>query len=268
MGQHNVFDEMGSYWQQIADKGPTQRQIDFIKANVAKEGWVLDLACGTGRHTSPLTKEGFNVVGLDVSSKLLKIAKQRQPQVQLVKTDMRHLPFKEKTFSAAISLDNSFGYLPIEEADMQSLKELHKTLQTKSLFVLDVFNREQLTRKYGKLFVNLQWLILPPLLKYPNRLSQSLLWAIYKWKEYPSFFLLQKRTVDTETGRLCDLWLIIDKAGEKMHVFRHSARLYKLWRLNEMLIEAGFVVKRVCGGYEGQDFTVKSLRLIILADAT
>jgi len=267
MTQQNVFDEMGTYWQQIADKGPTERQIQFIKNAFSKEGWVLDLACGTGRHTIPLTKEGFNVVGLDASLKLLKIAKQRQPQAQLVKADMQHLPFREKTFSAAISVDNSFGYLPTEQSDQESLKELHKTLQANGLFVLDVFNREQLTRKYGKLLVNLQWLILPPLLKYPNRLSQSLLWAIYKWKEYSSFFLLQKRTVDAEAGQLCDLWLIIDKAGGKMRVFRHSARLYKLGRLNEMLVEAGFVVERVCGGYEGQDFTGKSLRLIILADA-
>jgi ubiquinone/menaquinone biosynthesis C-methylase UbiE len=268
MGQPNVFDEMGTYWQQIADKGPTERQIQFIKVAVAKEGWILDLACGTGRHTIPLTKENFHVVGLDVSSKLLKIAKQRQPQVQLVKADVQYLPFIEKTFSAAISLDNSFGYLPTEEMDLESLKELHKTLQAKGLFVLDVFNREQLTQKYRKRLVNLQWLILPPLLKYPNRLSQSLLWAIYKWREYPSFFLLQKRTVNTEAERLCDLWLIIDKAGGKMQVFSHSARLYKLGRLNEMLVEAGFLVERVCGGYEGQDFTVKSTRLIILADAT
>jgi SAM-dependent methyltransferase len=268
MTQQNVFDEMGKYWQQIADKGPTERQTNFIKNAISKEGWILDLACGTGRHTIPLTKEGFNVVGLDVSSKLLKIAKQHQPQAQLVKADMRHLPFKEKTFSAAISLDNSFGYLPSEETDLESLKELHKTLQTNGLLVLDVFNREQLTRKYGKLLVNLQWLILPPLLKYPNRLSQSVLWAIYKWKEYPSFFLLQKRTVDTDAGRLCDLWLIIDKASGKMRMFRHRARLYRLGRLNEMLFEAGFVVERVCGGYEGQDFSVKSTRLIVFADAT
>ena len=69
-------------------------------------------------------------------------------------------------------------------------------------------------------------------------------------------------------GWLCDLWLIRDKADGKMRMFRHTARLYGLKRLKDMLFEAGFVVERVCGGYEGQDFSVKSLRLIILADAT
>jgi hypothetical protein len=150
---------------------------------------------------------------------------------------------------------------------MQSLKEVRKTLHRGGLLVLDVFNREQLTQKYGKFLVNLQWFILPPLLKHPNRFSRSLLWTIYKWRRYPSFFLLQKRTVNAEAGWLCDLWLIRDKADGKMHVFRHTTRLYRLSRLNELLFEAGFVVERVCGGYEGQDFSVKSTRLIVLADA-
>lgn len=267
MEQPNVFDEMGIYWQQIADKGPTQRQIQFIKDNVSKEGWVLDLACGTGRHSIPLTQEGYDVVGLDASKVLLKIAKEHSAQVQLVRADLRHLPFKDKTFSAALSIDNSIGYLPTEEADLQSLKELQKTLRTDALLILDVFNREQLTLKYGKFLVNAQWFILPPLLKYPNRLSRSLLWAIYKWKEYPSFFLLQKRTVDLKAGRLCDLWIIKDKADGKIRVFRHTARLYAISRLKDLLFGAGFVIERACGGYEGQDFSPKSLRLIFLADA-
>lgn len=268
MGQKNVFDEMGFYWQQIADKGPTQRQIQFIKDTVAKEGWFLDLACGTGRHSIPLKREGYEIVGLDASLTLMKIAKQQKPDLLLVKADLRFLPFKEKTFSAVLSIDNSIGYLPTEEDDLKALKELHKTLHTGSLLVLDLFNREQLTQKYGKFLVKLQWLIFPPLLKYPNRLSRSLLWAIYKWREYPSFFLLQKRTVNAEQGQLCDLWLIREKANGKMRTFKHAARLYWLKHLRDMLFEAGFVVERVCGGYEGQDFSPKSLRLIILADAT
>ena len=259
---------MGNSWQEIADKGPTERQIQFIKNSVANDGWILDLACGTGRHSGPLTKEGFNVVGLDVSSTLLRIAKQHQPEAQLVKADMQHLPFKEKTFSAALSLDNSFGYLPSEQADLQSLKELRQTLRRGGLFVLDVFNREQLKRKYPKHSLkNVKWLFLPTLLQHPNFISKYFL-DFYKWREYPSFFLLQKRTVDLDEERLFDFWVTKDRVGGKMQLFYHTTRLYQLNQLQKMLLDAGFVVERVCGGYEGQDFSIKSSRLIVLADAT
>jgi SAM-dependent methyltransferase len=71
----NVFDEMGSYWAEIADESQTQKQIRFVKTVLPPDRWVLDLACGTARHSIALTKDGYGMVGLDVSAKLLHIAK-------------------------------------------------------------------------------------------------------------------------------------------------------------------------------------------------
>ena len=117
----NVFDEMGVYWAEIADKNQTDRQIQFLKRHLKPDGYVLDVACGTGRHSIPLSKEGYWMVGLDVSANLLKVAKQRSNDVQLVRGNMRFLPFKPQAFAAAISMDTSFGYLPSEEDDLLSL---------------------------------------------------------------------------------------------------------------------------------------------------
>jgi SAM-dependent methyltransferase len=71
----SVFDEMGMYWAEIADQNQTKRQIQFIKNTLKPQGLALDLACGSGRHLIALGKEGYGVVGLDISLKLLKIAK-------------------------------------------------------------------------------------------------------------------------------------------------------------------------------------------------
>ncbi len=109
----------------------------------------MDFACGTGRHMIPLSKEGYDIVGLDISRKLLKIAKTRLSSMQLVRADMRRLPFKPGVFVAAVSMDTSFGYLPTEEDDIQSLRELHETLKQDSTVIVDVFNRERLIKKYA-----------------------------------------------------------------------------------------------------------------------
>jgi len=37
---------------------------------------VLDVACGPGHDTNYLTKKGFNCIGIDLSEKMIKIAKQ------------------------------------------------------------------------------------------------------------------------------------------------------------------------------------------------
>ncbi len=124
----NVFDEMGIYWAEIADKNQTEKQLQFLKNHLKPEGYVLDLACGTGRHSIPLSKEGYGMVGLDVSANLLKIAKQRDGQIELVRGDMRFLPFKPQAFAAAVSMDTSFGYLPSEQDDRVSLAEVRRVL--------------------------------------------------------------------------------------------------------------------------------------------
>lgn len=236
----NVFDEMGVYWSEIADKNQTDRQIQFLKRHLKPDDYVLDVACGTGRHLIPLSKDRYGMVGLDVSAKLLRIAKQRSRVVEVVLGDMRHLPFKTGAFAAAVSVDTSFGYLPSEADDRVSLAEVRRVLFQQGAFVIDVFNREELTLKYRE----------------KNHSP--------KWKEYPSFFLQQKRTVSQRGNWLCDLWTIRDKASGRLAVFEHLVRLYEQGQLQGLLEEAGFAVEGVYGGYEGENFSPNSPRLILV----
>ncbi len=179
----NVFDEMDVYWAEIADKNQTERQINFLKGQLKPNGYVLDVACGTGRHLIALSEAGYYVIGLDVSARLLKIAKQRGA-TDLVRGDMRFLPFKKETFTAAISMDTSFGYLPTEQEDTKSLVEVRRALYVDGIFVLDVFNRENLHRKHtGKA-------------------------SMPKLYEYSTFTLQQQRTISDNGERLRDLWTI------------------------------------------------------------
>ena len=239
----NVFDEMGFYWVEIADNNQTERQIQFLKSLLKPVGYLLDLACGSGRHSIALSAVGYIMVGLDSSRRLLKIAKQRSHDMDVVLGDIRFLPFKTGTFAAAASVDTSFGYLPSESDDKVSISEVRRVLSQGGLLVIDVFNREYLALKY----------------KGQNNLSKE--------KDYPSFILHQKRAVSDTGDWLCDLWTICDKADGQVRFFEHKVRLYgrdKLWGLLEA---AGFVVNRVLGSYEGENFRIDSPRLIILATA-
>ncbi len=263
----NVFDEMGVYWAEIADQNLTRDQIQFLKDALKGNGLVLDVACGTGRHSISLSKVGYYVVGLDVSLNLLKIAKNRWRNVQLVRGDMRHLPFKAGAFRATVCMDTSFGYLPSEQDDMQSLRGFREALGQGGELILDIFNRELLMLKYKtKRRREVKWVILPILLKFNNRLAKRVLFRFFKWREYPSFFLLQKRTVTAGGDKLGDLWVVYDKAQEQIRVFRHIARLYELNRLQVLFGEAGFVINHVYGDYDGQSFNSNSNRLILVAN--
>jgi SAM-dependent methyltransferase len=260
----DVFDELGMFWAEIADKNQTSRQTQFLKAQLPPAGLILDVACGTGRHIAPLAEAGFEVIGIDSSRRLLKIAKHRSSGVAVVLGDIHALPFRAQVFASAVSMDTSFGYQPTEEADQQSLAEVRQVLKRGGRLILDVFNREQLSRKYARQAASkrLKWTALPLLLRLR---STRLLFWVYRWRDYPSFRLLQKRTVGEGGGWLCDLWVVYVKATGRLLRFRHNVRLYTRGRLEGMLTKAGFGVNAVYGDYELQPFSADSTRLILFA---
>jgi SAM-dependent methyltransferase len=238
----NVFDEMGKYWAEIAGQNQTERQIELLKKALKADGLILDLACGTGRHLIELSKVGYDVVGLDVSSNLLKIAKNRWRGAQLVRGDMRFLPFKQQAFVASINMDQSFGYLSSEIDDLQSLKELNKTLRNGGILIVDLFNLEHLVKKLQ---------------------STSEL----KWREYPRFFLVQTRNIDSSNRKLHDQWTVYDWVEGDIKVFEHITRLYTCGDMQSLMEKADFNIKAVYGDYEMQNWTVNSNRLIFLVKA-
>jgi ubiquinone/menaquinone biosynthesis C-methylase UbiE len=237
----NVFDKMGLYWAEIADQNHTSQQIKFLKKQINPSEIVLDLACGTARHTIALTHAGFKVVGVDISPQLLKIARQRSAKM-LVRGDVRFLPFKSGCFKSAFSMDTSIGYLS-PEADAKIFSELKRVLKRGGIFIVDVFNRQHLFDKYQS--------DMPPVIK-----------------EYPTFTLHQKRSVNSKGNRLQDHWTITDNTNGTNSVFEHTVRLYKQSELEEMLETSGFMIETVFGNYEMEPLTRNSNQLILVASSS
>ena len=73
-------------------------------------GHVLELGCGTGRITLPLARAGVRIVGIDRSAPMLARARRRlhrgrhAARVQLVRGDIRQLPFPQSLFAAVVVL--------------------------------------------------------------------------------------------------------------------------------------------------------------------
>jgi SAM-dependent methyltransferase len=69
---------------------------------------ILDLGCGDGRHLVALTTQGFNTMGLDISSSGLCLSRtwlaDEGLQAGLVQADARHgFPFKGNSFDGLLS---------------------------------------------------------------------------------------------------------------------------------------------------------------------
>lgn len=266
----SVFGEMENYWAEIAESNFREKQISFIKNIFAPNGLILDLACGTGRYSIRICEEGYDLVGLDLSRSLLKIAKrnalEKGVQCDFVRASMLFVPFKSNIFAGIMSLDTSFGYLADEGEDVKNLGEIRRTLINRGLFMLDVFNRDRLVQQFGQ-YTSLGyifWFFLFRLfVRYPR--FCGIIAGLFKWSELQTFRLLQHRTVNPKFNELRDLWLVKDKNTNRMRMFVHVVRLFGLPELQNLLKQALLVVEQVYGNYNAEEYLRSSNRLIIIA---
>ena len=100
---------------------------------------ALDLACGTGDIARQLTLRDASVVGLDVTHRMLQLARQKTQSIAYVCGDMAALPFEDARFDAV-----STGYGLRNVADLSlALREIHRVLRPGGLVVSLDFNRPE-----------------------------------------------------------------------------------------------------------------------------
>ncbi len=90
------------------------------------EGVVLDIGCGVGR----LMKPGY--YGIDISSEMLEIARERHPDYNLEITDGRSIPYKDEFFDKVYSV-LLFQHLPLEAVGAY-IKEAYRVLKSGGVF--------------------------------------------------------------------------------------------------------------------------------------
>src|SRR5438552_8705380 len=110
-------------------------------------GFILELACGSGRVLLPLVGEGYTVTGVDTSARMLALARQRlQPtgaasRVTLVQEDLCTLHLGQKFRMALIAL-GSFAHIISRKAQQQALAAVRAHLSSGGMFIIDISNAD------------------------------------------------------------------------------------------------------------------------------
>ncbi len=124
----------------------TQGECDFIENEIVrnKQLRILDIGCGTGRHSIELTKRGYKIIGVDLSESQLNRAKEKAAeqklQIDFQKHDARNLPFKNE-FDAAIMLcEGAFPLMETDEMNFQILQSAAKALKENGKLIFTTLN--------------------------------------------------------------------------------------------------------------------------------
>jgi 2-polyprenyl-3-methyl-5-hydroxy-6-metoxy-1,4-benzoquinol methylase len=121
-------------------------ECDFIEKEINhnKNLKILDIGCGTGRHSIELTKRGYNVLGVDLSDSQLKRAKEKASQqnlkIEFQKHDARNLPFNNEFDLAIMLCEGGFPLMETDEMNFEILKSAAKALKPKGKFIFTTLN--------------------------------------------------------------------------------------------------------------------------------
>jgi SAM-dependent methyltransferase len=119
----------------------------FVDAAKESGGRVLEVGCGTGRILIPTARAGVEVVGLDLSSHMLAVCRQRlaheaegvRSRVKLVQGDMRTFDL-EATFALVTLPFRPFQHLLTVADQLSCLSNIRRHLIEGGRLVLDLFN--------------------------------------------------------------------------------------------------------------------------------
>lgn len=142
----SLFQDYGQTYDSESFTQGTTGECDFIEKelNFNRSLKILDVGCGTGRHSIELTKRGYNITGIDLSDSMLKKAKEKAKEnnleINFMNLDARNLPFK-MDFDAAIMLcEGGFPLMETDEMNFEILKNVARSLNNKGKFIFTTLN--------------------------------------------------------------------------------------------------------------------------------
>jgi SAM-dependent methyltransferase len=128
---------MAEAWRMV-DEGWGRRAVEFAtlsepancreyvamhhRLGVSHDDRLLDVACGSGLALELAALRGASCAGIDASERLVAIARDRNPDADIVVGDMNQLPWDAATFSVVTSFRGIWGTTP------SAIAQIHRVL--------------------------------------------------------------------------------------------------------------------------------------------
>ena len=200
----------------------------FTRFGVPKDGKVLDVACGIGRHSILLAQCGYKVTGVDLSPLFIYEARQYAESagvdVRWVLGDaleIETLVKRASPFDAFVNMFTSHGYYG-RDADLSLFRQLRNMASPDAVLIVLTMNRDWLVRNFE-----------------PEGIEKA-----------GPFRVLQRRSLDLETSTIYNDWEFYEGEGEGLRLrlkIEMDHRLYSLHELRALLEEAGWSYLRGLG---------------------
>lgn len=189
----------------------------LLKEYGIEDGLVLELGCGTGKMTRLLAKSGYDMIGVDNSEEMLRIAMETGEEdegILYLLQDMREFELYG-TVRAVVSICDSMNYILEEEDLLEVFRLVNNYLDPGGIFIFDMNTIYKYRELLGETTIC------------ENREEGSFIWDNYYDEE--------------EQINQYDLTLFIKEEKELYRKYEetHFQRAYEVETVQRLLEEAG-----------------------------
>lgn len=149
---------------------------------------VLDSGCANGRLFEVLRDKKVDYFGVDISKRLIEIAKEKYPQAKFQVADALSLPFPDNYFDKIYSI-SVLHNIPSTEFQLRYLKEARRVLKPGGLLILRVWD---FWKRRGALKLILKYTFLKLIGHHPPATQLDFFDIFVPWKNSEGKILIQR----------------------------------------------------------------------------
>lgn len=231
----NQYRDFAFVYDELMDNVDYDGWVEYIENIIKNENAqvknILELACGTGNLTIPLTKKEYDIAGIDISEEMLQVAREKgeEEDVQLVllQQDISELEFDIDNLDCILCACDGFNYVTNDEGIEHVFSKAHELLKDKGIFIFDISSYYKLSTILGN-----------------NIHGENRKDIAYIWQNY----------FDEESSMIeMELAFFVEDENEEGRFDRfeetHLQRAYKEEEMKSMLTKAGFEDIKVYGDF-------------------
>jgi SAM-dependent methyltransferase len=224
-------------------------QLNFYRRQVARYGEpVLELACGSGRFTVPLAREGIQITGVDISEDMLDLAKRKAFQadvhIRFLQGDMRSFDLREK-FKFIFVPAQSLSHLHTREEVESCFSCVRQHLAEDGRFLIELFNPSvsTLAREPGRRY---------PVGQYKDPTGDS------------QVFVTEQVRYDSASQVNHIRWFFRNEASDNEVMLSFEMRQFFPQEIDALLWYNDFLIEHKYGSYNEEEFSSDAWKQLII----
>lgn len=238
----SFYQQLNHYYDLLFPANPAQ--IKFIENHCAAGSRILDIAAGTGNQALLLAKKGFEVTATDNEQEMVEKMKEKAENdhvaLNVIRLSMEKIELLDTTtFDMIICIGNSIVHLQSLEHIRQMITNLYKMLENDGTLIIQTVNYDRIIAEHiTKL----------PIIKKPEGITFA-------------------RTYDFQNDKILFTGALTVEMDGETQFFENAVELYPLqsYEMVSVLQEAGFSEIALYGDFQGQEYSIASPAMIVMA---